>query len=415
VGERRAEGSAYAARTTQQVRGRSIAVLILCQVAVLSVWFSSAAVLSEMGGEAGLAPARLAWLSTAVQAGFAAGALVYAALGLADRYDPRRVFVISGICAAATNALLLAVPVGEAAAIALRAATGMFLAGVYPVGMKIAVGWAKADRALLVGSLVGALTLGSASPYLIALAGGADWRLTIAATSVLAAAGSLAMLMAGLGPYHARAPRLDLAAIALAWTDRRIRLAILGYVGHMWELYAFWAWVGVIAGTSYAAAGGDGGGGGWAAKLTAFLAIALGGLACVPAGRWGDRFGKARVAAGAMVLSGSAALLAAFVWGATPWLVGAVLVAWGIAIVPDSAQFSALVADYAPPEWAGSLMTLQTSIGFALTAVTVQVTPIAATEWGWPAVLAIMAIGPAAGVAAMRALIRSDGLRPPSI
>jgi MFS family permease len=175
----------------------------------------------------------------------------------------------------------------------------------------------------------------------------------------------------------------------------------------MWELYAFWAWVGVIAGASYA---GDPS----AAKLTAFVAIALGGVACVPAGRWGDRFGKARVAAGAMILSGAAALAAALAFGGPAWLVAAVLVAWGIAIVPDSAQFSALVADYAPPERAGSLMTLQTSIGFALTAVTVQVTPIAAAAWGWPAVLAVMAIGPAAGVLAMRALIRSDRLRPPS-
>ncbi len=396
---------------TERSKRRSIAVLILCQVAVLSVWFSSAAVLGEMGAEAGLAPGRLAWLSTAVQAGFAGGALAYAALGLADRYDPRLVFALSGLCAAATNALLLAVPVGGAEAIALRAGTGVFLAGVYPVGMKIAVGWAKADRALLVGSLVGALTLGSASPHLIALSGGADWRLTIGATSALAAAGALAMLLAGLGPHHARAPRLDIAAVALAWTDRRIRLAILGYVGHMWELYAFWAWVGVIAGTSYAAAGVESP---WATKLTAFLAIALGGLACVPAGRWGDRFGKARIAAGAMVLSGMLALVAALAWGGPAWLAGLVLVAWGVAVVPDSAQFSALVADYAPPERAGSLMTLQTSIGFALTAVTVQVTPLAAAAWGWPAVLAAMALGPAAGTLAMRALVRMDAVRPPS-
>jgi hypothetical protein len=281
--------------------------------------------------------------------------------------------------------------------------------------MKIAVGWAKADRALLVGSLVGALTVGSAAPHLIALAGGADWRLTIAATSALSAAGSLAMLAPGLGPYHARAPRLDVAAIALAWSDRRIRLAILGYVGHMWELYAFWAWVGVIAGASYAAAGptafhADPG----AAKLTAFLAIALGGLACIPAGRWGDRFGKARVASGAMMASGAAALAAALAFGGPAWLVGAVLIIWGIAIVPDSAQFSALVADYAPPERAGSLMTLQTAIGFALTAVTVQLTPLAAAAWGWPAVLAVMAIGPAAGVLAMRALMREGPAMRPS-
>lgn len=391
---------------------RSIAILIASQVAVLSVWFSSAAVLAEMAGEAGLAPRRLAWLSTAVQAGFAGGALVYAALGLADRFDPRRVFALSALAAAGANAALLAAPIGGAEAVALRAATGFFLAGVYPVGMKIAVGWAKADRALLVGSLVGALTLGSASPHLVALWGGADWRVTIAATSALAIAGGLAMLAAGLGPHHARAPGLKISAMALAWTDRRIRLAILGYVGHMWELYAFWAWAGVIAGASYAAAGMAEPA--WAAKLTAFLAIALGGIACVPAGRWGDRFGKARVAAWAMALSGAAALAAALCFGGPAWLMALVLVAWGLAVVPDSAQFSALVADHAPPERAGSLMTLQTAIGFALTAVTVQVTPMAAAAWGWPAVLAVMAAGPFAGVAAMRALMRERPLRSPS-
>ncbi|MEM9736063.1 MAG: MFS transporter, partial [Pseudomonadota bacterium] len=226
---------------------RAITLLIGAEIAVLSLWFSSAAVLGEMGAEAGLSAARLAWLSTAVQLGFAAGALVYAVLGLADRFDPRLVFALSALVALLANAALLVVPIGGEAAMALRALTGAAMAGVYPVGMKIAVGWGKADRALLVGLLVGALTLGSASPHLLALWGGAEWRLTILASSGLAALGALAVIFVGLGPHHARAPRLDIGAVALAWTDRRIRLAILGYLGHMWELYAFWAWVGVIA------------------------------------------------------------------------------------------------------------------------------------------------------------------------
>ncbi|MEM9138845.1 MAG: MFS transporter, partial [Pseudomonadota bacterium] len=225
----------------------SISILILSQIAVLAVWFSSAAVLGEMGAEAGLTTARLAWLSTATQVGFGVGALVYAALGLADRYDPRVVFAVSAALSAGANALLLAVPIGGTEAILLRALTGAFLAGVYPVGMKIAVGWTEVNRALLVGTLVGALTLGSAAPHLIALAGGADWRVTIIATSAIATVGGLSILVIGLGPFHAKAPRLDITAIALAWTNRRIRYAILGYVGHMWELYALWAWVGVIA------------------------------------------------------------------------------------------------------------------------------------------------------------------------
>ncbi|MEO1492416.1 MAG: MFS transporter [Pseudomonadota bacterium] len=381
----------------------SIAVLILSQVAVLSVWFSSAAVLSEMAGEVGLSAGQLAWLSTAVQVGFGTGALIYAAFGIADRFDPRAVFAISAALSAGCNLALLWVPVGGAEAMALRALTGAFLAGVYPVGMKIAVGWTMVNRALLVGALVGALTLGSASPHLIAWMGGADWRVTIWATSAIAAAGGLAMLTTGLGPYHARAPRLDFAAIAIAWTEPRIRYAILGYIGHMWELYAFWAWIGVIAATSFAMAGmADPAA---LAKLIAFLAIALGGIASVPAGLWGDRYGKARVALAAMVVSSLSALAAAFVFGGPVWLMIVILLVWGLSVVPDSGLFSSLVADAAPPERVGSIMTIQTAIGFLLTAFTVQVTPLLAEAIGWPPVLAIMAVGPVAGCFAMRRLM----------
>ena len=212
------------------------------------------------------------------------------------------------------------------------------------------------------------------------------------------------MLTVGLGPYHARAPRLELAAVFTAWTNRRIRYAILGYVGHMWELYAFWAWVGVIAGTSFAASGADPDGS--LAKLTAFLAIALGGFVCIPAGALADRFGKAQVAAAVMILSCGSALVASLAFGGPVWIMIAVLIVWGLTIVPDSALFSTLVADAAPPERVGSIMTLQTAIGFLLTAATVQLAPIGAEAFGWPTVLAIMAIGPAMGVLAMRVLIR---------
>jgi len=382
----------------------SVGVLILTQIAVLALWFSSAAVLPEMGREAGLSPARLAWLSTAVQLGFGSGALVYAALGLADRYDPRRVFLLSTLAAAGANLALLAVPIGGWQAVALRALTGAAMAGVYPVGMKIATGWGKADRALLVSLLVGALTVGSASPHLISLAGGADWRLTIWASTVLAAAGGLAILTVGLGPFHARAPKLDVTAVALVWTDRRIRLAVLGYIGHMWELYAFWAWVGVIASGSYALAGATEAP--VLGKLTAFLAIALGGLACAPAGWLAVRVGSARVAQGCLVVSGSAALASAALYGGPAWAMMAALLVWGLAIVPDSALYSTLVADAAPPERTGSLLTVQTALGFLLTAFTVQAAPALAAVTGWPWVLAILSIGPAAGIRAMQLLIR---------
>lgn len=378
---------------------RSITLLIATQIAVLSLWFSSAAVLGEMGREAGLSTTRLAWLSTAVQIGFAGGAVFYALMGFADRFDPRRVFALSAVIAALANLGLLVVPIGSVEAMGLRVITGAAMAGVYPVGMKIAVGWGKTDRALLVGLLVGALTVGSASPHLLALIGGADWRVTIWASTLIALMGAGAILLTRLGPHHATAPRLNLGAVTLAWTDRRLRLAILGYIGHMWELYAFWAWVGVIATGSYALAGhGDPV---FLGKLTAFLAIALGGLACVPAGYWGDRIGCDRVAMICLIGSGTAAVAAAFLYGGPVWPMMAALILWGVLIVPDSGQYSTLVANEAPPEWAGSLMTLQTAFGFALTAGTVQVAPLIAEAFGWPVLLALLALGPAAGIVAM--------------
>jgi MFS family permease len=382
----------------------SVAILTVTQIAVLSLWFSSAAVLPEMGREAGLSAARLAWLSTAVQIGFGTGALVFAVIGLADRYDPRRVFMASALAGSATNLALLAVPIGGWESIALRALTGAAMAGVYPVGMKIATGWGKSDRALLVGLLVGALTIGSASPHLISFVGGAEWRLTIWASTLLAAAGGFAILSVGLGPHHATAPRLDISAIALAWTDRRIRLAVIGYIGHMWELYAFWAWVAVFATGSYALAGeADASGLG---KLTAFTAIALGGLACVPAGWYADRIGRAKVAMACLIASGGAALASALLYGGPAWPMMVVLIIWGITIIPDSALYSTLVADAAPPERAGSLLTIQNALGFLLTAMTVQVAPALAALIGWQWVLAIMSLGPAVGIRAMQLLMR---------
>jgi hypothetical protein len=224
------------------------------------------------------------------------------------------------------------------------------------------------------------------------------------------------VLAIGLGPWHVRAATLDVTAIALVWTDRPVRLAVLGYIGHMWELYAFWAWVGAFASASYAIAGvadtlalG---------KLTAFLAIGLGGVACVPAGWLAVRLGSARVAQYCLVASGAMALASALLFGGPAWSMFAVLIVWGVAIIPDSALYSTLVADSAPPERTGSLLTIQTALGFALTAVTVQVTPALATLIGWPWVLAILALGPAMGIRAMQLLIRDervaagDGRRP---
>jgi len=383
-----------------ETKVRAVTLLVIAEFAAMSLWFSAAAVLPDMLLESPLNAWRQALLASAVQAGFVVGALLIAITGVADRFDPRRVFMASALLAALSNIALLVAPIGSAAAIALRVLTGALLAGVYPVGMKIAVGWGQRDRGLLVGLLIGALTLGAASPHLISLFGGTQWRLTIVVTSALALIGALLMLGVRLGPLHATAGAFRMAAIATAWTNRKIRLAYFGYFGHMWELYVMWAWIGVAVTQSYAmqldpvAAATLG-------KLTAFCAIAVGGISCVIAGLAADRIGRIEVATLAMVLSGLFALATAATFGLAPWLTFTLVVLWGAFVIADSAQFSAVVSDLSPPDLAGSLLTLQTALGFLLTTFTIQLAPLAAHAFGWPATLAALAAGPVFGVAAM--------------
>jgi MFS family permease len=382
---------------------RSITIFLIAEVAAMSLWFVSAAIMPDMLREVDLSPARQAALSSGVQAGFVIGALASAILGLADRFDPRRLFAVSAIGAGLINLVLLFATPGSAPAILARVATGALLAGVYPVGMKIIVGWGDKDRGFLVGILVGALTLGTASPHLIVLTGGSDWRVTVVAASVASILAGLAGLLIALGPHHSIAPRFNPKVIASAWTNRRVRLAYAGYLGHMWELYAMWAWVGTAVTVSYSAtmAPLDAE---WFARLTAFVAIAAGGIGSIVAGKIADRIGKAEVTIIAMALSGGAAVATAATFGGAVWLTFAIVIVWGATVIADSAQFSALVADASPADQVGSLMTFQTALGFALTFVTVQITPYLASQFGWPLVIAGMALGPTFGIAAMAKL-----------
>ncbi len=382
---------------------RSIILLLLAEVAAMSLWLVSAAILPDMLRETEVSSFRQAALSSGVQAGFVLGALISTVFGLADRFDPRRVFAFSAIMAGVVNALLLVSSPGSSLAITARVITGSLLAGVYPVGMKIAVGWGQKDRGFLVGALVGALTLGSASPHLIALAGGSDWRLTVAAASGASVIAGILSLLVSLGPHHAIAARFNPTVLTTAWTNKRVRLAYIGYLGHMWELYAMWAWIAAATAVSYSVSlpllEAE-----RLSKLTAFLAIGAGGIACAVAGLVADKIGKAEITIIAMAVSGTSAIATALTFGGPVWLTFAIVIVWGTAIVPDSAQFSALVADASPPDQAGSLMTFQTALGFALTFATVQITPILAATLGWPTILAGLAIGPAIGIIAMARL-----------
>lgn len=384
---------------------RSLAILMFAEIGAMSLWFISAAILPSMLLEADVSTIRQAALSSGVQAGFVIGALLSAFLGLADRYDPRHVFAVAAIIAAGTNLVLIWVIPGGNLAIMMRFLTGAALAGVYPVGMKIVVGWSVKDRGLWVGTMVGALTLGSALPHLFSFLGGANWRIVIVVASIAAASSGIACLATKLGPHHSKSLRFDPRQVLEAWTNKRVRYAYLGYFGHMWELYAMWAWIGAISLASYLPTLAPVDAQNFS-TLTAFFAIAAGAPVCIVAGSFADKFGKENVAIASMVFSGTFAVLAALAFGGPVWVSFVLFVLWGIAIIPDSALFSALVADAAPADQVGSLMTLQTAIGFALTFLTVQVTPLVATSFGWPLVLVILSLGPVGGVVAMARLRR---------
>ncbi|GIX08731.1 MFS transporter [Elioraea sp.] len=384
-----------------------LALIVCAQVLGLTLWFSGTAAGPSMAREAALPGDFLAWLTGAVQAGFVAGTLASAALALPDRLDPRRLIAGAALVGAAANALILVLPVGDPAVLALRVVTGAALAGVYPPGMKLAAGWAdRNDTGLLVGLLVGGVTLGSAVPHLANALGGLDWRLTVAASSAAAVAAAALILAVRLGPRHAPAPPFRAAHAVALFRNRGALLATLGYLGHMWELYAMWAWIGPYLAASFAARRGapDVMVGAGAAYAT-FAVMGAGAVGCIAAGRLADRVGRARVAIGAMAISGACCVLAGPAFGAHPALVLALGLVWGVTVVADSAQFSASVAELAEPGLAGTLLTVQTSLGFALTLATIQAMPWLVARLGWQGgAFAVLAIGPALGCLAMARL-----------
>jgi len=381
---------------------RMLGVLAAAELLGMSLWFSATAVTASLVEAFQLTPAATSWLTIAVQAGFVGGTLVTATLNVADVVPARRLMGLGAIAGAAANlaALLVASP---AALLATRFLTGAALAWVYPPAMKIVAGWFRQRRGLALGVIVGALTLGKAMPYLVTALFAGEWRTSLLFTSGLALAGAgLALGVVRDGPLAITTARFDLGAIRRIVAVREVRLVTLGYLGHMWELYAMWAWVAVFAAASLAASGVTSPA--REAALVAFIAIGSGAFGCVMAGRLADTFGKARVARAAMAVSAACAGATALIYGRHPAWLFALVVVWGFSVVADSAQFSALVSERAPADAVGTALTLQTSLGFLLTMLTIDLTPRLAALAGWQWGCVFLALGPLAGIAAMRRL-----------
>ena len=372
--------------------------MVVALVLALTTWFSASAVVPQLRDEWNLSNTATAWLTIAVQVGFVIGALLSSALNLADLLPTRVLILASCLGAAAANLLVVAAD-GAGSAIPLRMLTGFFLAGVYPPAAKLISTWFVARRGTALGIAVGAVTLGSAAPHLVNGLGGLDWQVVIVATSVLTLLGGLTALAVGEGPHRFPGAVLDLGQIAQVFRNRGVRLASLGYFGHMWELYAMWAWFLVF----FRETVGDGA----AAAYATFAVIGIGAVGCYVGGVIGDRVGRAQSAATMMAVSGSCALVIGLLIDAPGWVVLAVGLIWGFTVVADSAQFSTLVTEHADQAYVGTAVGLQMAVGFALTVVTIWLIPFLEDAVGWRYAFAFLAPGPALGVIAMVRLARA--------
>ncbi len=386
---------------------RVLTVLALAELLAMAPWFSASAVAPALVRVWQLSPATTAWLTISVQLGFVAGALVSAALTLADRLSARRLVAGSALIAA-TATLGVAAASGITLGIVCRLLTGAALAGVYPPGMKIAAGWFKEGRGWAIGILVGALTLGSASPHLVRWAvPPAAWRIVLIVAAMSAVAGGLLVLLVpNDGPYAAPSPPFSLAAAPRILRDRAVALANLGYLGHMWELYAMWTWIAVFVAESERARLSAQADVTARAALVTFAIVGSGAIGCWLGGKYADRRGRTLVTSVAMLVSGSCALVVGLLFGAPLVALAPLLLVWGVSIVADSAQFSAAVSELAPRDYVGTALTLQTSLGFLLTCATIYLLPMVARAIGWRWSMSVLAIGPALGVWAMLALRR---------
>ena len=385
-------------------RWRQLTILGIGMVLAMSPSFAAAAVAPILRDEWTVGPLELPFLTVVVQLGFAVGAIGLAVVGAPDVIPGPRLFAAGAVIAAIANLGFGLVANDPPSAVPFRFLTGAALAAVYPVAMKLAAGWFRRDRGLAIGVVNGALTVGVALPFLFRALGvyaGVDWRPVVVATSIAGFAGALLVgTLARSGPLDVAAPRFSPAIAAAAFREPSVRLASLGYFGHMWELFAMWTWVPIFLLASFAAAGLPDAA---AASLTAFAVVAAGGVGSAVAGAIADRVGRTTTTIVAMATSGSSAILAGILFGAPVLAVVVVALVWGASVVADSAQFSSAVSELAPPGTAGSALSVQTAVGFTLTSVTILgvglLDPTGAD--GWRLAWVILALGPAVGIVAM--------------
>lgn len=379
---------------------RILPTIVLAQFFCTSLWFASNAVLSDLTLTHNLDSDFLAHLTSAVQLGFITGTFVFALLTISDRYSPSRVFFISAIIAALFNLLVSLDGISIIGLLGFRFLTGFFLAGIYPVGMKIASDHFDKGLGKSLGFLVGALVVGTAFPHLLkSLTTTFPWKYVIYSTSALAVLGGLAMvLFVSDGPYRKSGQQLKFNAFLSGFRNPKFNAAAIGYFGHMWELYAFWAFVPVMLAVHnemYPDSLID-------ASLYSFLIIASGGLACVTSGLLSQKYKTKNLAALALALSGLCCLLSPLIlFSSTPWLLLSFLFFWGLVVIADSPLFSTLVAHHAPDESRGTSLTIVNCIGFAITIVSIQTLSIVSTQLGGQYTYILLAIGPIVGLIAL--------------
>jgi MFS family permease len=384
---------------TIQGQRRALGIIATAQLFALSLWFSASAVAGSLKTAWELTDAQLPLLTLAVQIGFVVGALLSAFLNVADRIKSRHLFAVSAVAGGLITATLVLLGPGDfAIVVGIRFLTGVALAGVYPSGMKAIAGLFKEGRGTALGILIGALTVGSALPHLVRGLG-LDWQVVLLTASGLAILSAGMMLRAGDGPFDTATSPFSWHHIRSILSNRGFRLATIGYLGHMWELYAAWTWVAFyVAATDFSGS----------ASVVAFAVIAVGAVGSYLAGRLADRRGRTLAAGGSMVISGTAAALTAVVFNAPSWVMIGLLLIWGLTVVSDSAQFSAIVTEVVPDEVRGTALTLQTAVGFMLTLVTISVVPLIADRTSWQWAFLILVPGPVIGTIAMVRLKHSE-------